>query len=503
MRLRSLFLAATLLVASLSAPATPQLLDETDMWFNFGESGWGLNLIHQGDTMFGSLFVYGPDGQPRWYTASALVGGHDNVLHDQPRVYSGTLYESSGPPFSGPFDPNTVTRRDVGTMTLDLTSNPATLTYSVDGVQVTKTLQRFSFRSTNLTSISYAFLYQPPGSDGTPALARDVHLFLTDDGTTVTGSSESDSEAGCTYSGTHSLAGQYQAVSGTYSCAGGTRTGSWFMSLDPTPHGLVGSFQGNGVGTFWGRVAGSYGGDTRFDDNGWRNGMWFPANESGWGLNVIEQGDTIFASLFVYDAQRRSHWYTGSALTRSGSGVNATFSGPLYESTGPYFGAATFDPAMVTRRQVGTMSFQLQNAGQAVVSYSVDGASVMKNLVRFFFRKNDLSGGYLGHMVATNNAPAGLSHDAINIDIVDGDGGFAMTTTPAPTASDSAVCHFAGPSAQQAGEYRSVGGTYTCEDGESGTFAMDNLFVSFDGFTGSFTGRGVVGHIEGVRRDRN
>ena len=78
-----------------------------------------------------------------------------------------------------------------------------------------------------------------------------------------------------------------------------------------------------------------------------------------------------------------------------------------------------------------------------------------------------------------------------------------MTMRPAPTASNTATCNFQGPPAQQAGEYRFVAGTYSCNSGESGTFSIQNLFVSFDGVVGSFTGRGVVGHIEGVRRIRN
>jgi len=32
---------------------------------------------------------------------------------------------------------------------------------------------------------------------------------------------------------------------------------------------------------------------------------------------------------------------------------------------------------------------------------------------------------------------------------------------------------------------------------------MDNLFVTFDGFTGSFQGLGVVGNIEGARLGAN
>src|SRR5258706_3419445 len=103
------------LVALLAIPAlaTPQPIDATDLWINPGESGWGVSVFHQGDTLFASLFVYGPDGQPRWYTASSLVGG--------PNSYSGSLVEATGPYLGAPlFDPNAVTRRTVGAWTMTL-----------------------------------------------------------------------------------------------------------------------------------------------------------------------------------------------------------------------------------------------------------------------------------------------------------------------------------------------------------------------------------------------
>src|SRR3954468_7156918 len=89
MRSLACLLAAALLAAALPVRATPQSRNATDLWFNVNEAGWGLNLIHQGDTIFASLFVYGPDGQPRWYYASGLTGDGSS--------YSGTLYENTGP----------------------------------------------------------------------------------------------------------------------------------------------------------------------------------------------------------------------------------------------------------------------------------------------------------------------------------------------------------------------------------------------------------------------
>jgi hypothetical protein len=39
----------------------------TALWWNPAENGWGLNITHQGNTLFGTLYTYGPDGTPTWY----------------------------------------------------------------------------------------------------------------------------------------------------------------------------------------------------------------------------------------------------------------------------------------------------------------------------------------------------------------------------------------------------------------------------------------------------
>src|SRR6186713_2151075 len=117
---RVLIAAAILSFAAPAAFATPQLRYGTGLWINPDESGWGLNLFHQGDTLFGALFVYGTDGRPRWYVASSLVSGDDGPLHDRPASYFGALYEATGPGFAGAFDPTRVTRRQVGNMKVDL-----------------------------------------------------------------------------------------------------------------------------------------------------------------------------------------------------------------------------------------------------------------------------------------------------------------------------------------------------------------------------------------------
>ena len=496
MPIRPFLAAAMLFLASVSALATPQARDGSEMWFNPSESGWGLNVFHQGDTLFAALFVYGPDSQPKWYVASSMAGG--------PVTYSGALFEGSGPPFSGPFDPATVSVRQVGTMTFTLGSfNAATLDYTVDNVHVTKSVVPFTFRNTNLTGNYYGYEYQP-AANGTPEIRRDLNISIADSGTSITMADGSDSESGCSYTGTHGQAGAVEVITGDYTCPGSS--GPWSMNVDQTPDGFTGSFTGHGITNSFGRIAASLRSTPQTDGNGWRTDNWFPPAESGWGVNTVEQGDTIFATLFVYDAQRRAHWYVASALTLdSAPGPNAIFSGPLVESTGPFFGGP-FNPGSVTSRVVGSMAFELTGRNTAVVGGSIDGVSFTRNVSRFAFRNNDLSGSYIGHTAATNaDAPAGLTRNPILITIQDGSSGFAMTTNPAPTGAPptGSSCTFTGPPAVQFGSQKFAGGNFSCTGGQSGTFSMDNLFVTFDGFTGSFQGLGVVGNIEGARLGAN
>ena len=109
-----------------------------DLWWNPAESGWGVNIAHQGDILFATLFTYGPDRQGTWYVMSE---GRRNITG----AYTGTLYRASGPAFdANPWRP--VALAAVGTMTFSFNGgNAATLTYSVDGTSVTKQVERQVF----------------------------------------------------------------------------------------------------------------------------------------------------------------------------------------------------------------------------------------------------------------------------------------------------------------------------------------------------------------------
>ena len=111
-----------------------------DLWWNAAESGWGLNLVQQGTTIFATLFTYSPAGRDLWIVAPAMQRQPDTS-------YSGAIYTTRGVTFNAaPWQP--VQALDVGSMTLRFSAGDcATLTYTYNGVTVTKAIERQAFRA--------------------------------------------------------------------------------------------------------------------------------------------------------------------------------------------------------------------------------------------------------------------------------------------------------------------------------------------------------------------
>ena len=109
--------------------------------------------------------------------------------------------------------------------------------------------------------------------------------------------------------------------------------------------------------------------------------LWWNPNESGWGLNLNQQGSTLFGTLFTYDSARAPLWLVMPAGTLQADGVS--FAGDLYRTTGPAFNANPFTPigaGNITR--VGTMTVSLSQANAGTLTYTVNGAQVQKSIQR-------------------------------------------------------------------------------------------------------------------------
>lgn len=243
---------------SLSARATNFGTDASDLWSNAGEQGWGVNVMQQNNVLFMTFFVYGANNAPTWYVASAVTytGTTNGTLG-----YSGTLYQTSGPYFGGAFNPNNVSNRAVGSVTFNLTSvNSASLTYTVDGVSVSKALTRQTWTAENFTG-NYV-----GGSSGTLSgctvngTAEDVDVFsITQNGTSFSLSAANvQSNVACTYTGTYSQAGHLGGVTGNFQCTNGTSGTFSLQELEGTLSGVTGRLStANGGCGFNGRIGGA------------------------------------------------------------------------------------------------------------------------------------------------------------------------------------------------------------------------------------------------------
>ena len=121
---------------STSAPGSFQ-----DLWWNPGESGWGVNFAQQNGVLFGTLFTYDASGRGTWFVMSAGRRQADGS-------FAGELYRTAGAPFNAtpftPISPGQIVQ--VGMMQVIFSDRQnGTLTYTVNGITVTKAITRQVF----------------------------------------------------------------------------------------------------------------------------------------------------------------------------------------------------------------------------------------------------------------------------------------------------------------------------------------------------------------------
>lgn len=242
------------------------------------ESGWGVNITHQANTLFATWFTYDTDGSGMWLV---LANGAQSTGNQN--SYSGDLFRTTGPAFSStPFDPTKVVATNVGSATFTFTDkDTGTFAYTVNGVSQSKPIMREVFGSPVPTCVE----------SGSPAT-------------------------------------------------------------------------------------------TNYQDLWWHS----PANsESGWGINITQQGSVIFATWFTYDSTGKGLWIVmAQGVQGTGAAANS-WSGDLFTTVGPAFSAATFDPTQVHSTKVGTGTFTFSDASNGTFAYTVNGVSQSKAITRESF----------------------------------------------------------------------------------------------------------------------
>jgi serine protease len=274
---------AAVLAAQGGRPAT---VNYGGLWWNSpggSEAGWGINFAHQGDQIFASWFTYDLTGKASWLVMSANLTGS--------RVYSGTLFRGTGPPFdSVPFPPlgapGGASGSSAGTGTLRFNdANNGIFTYTIDGIITqTKSITRETF-----------------GPLPTCTFGAQANLAQTSN---------------------------YQDL-------------------------------------WWAAPAGS---------------------ESGWGINLAHEGETIFATWYTYDHDRTPMWLV-TTFAKTGAG---SYTGDLIRLTsGPPLNKVPFppigSPGGASGAVVGSATLSFSDGNTGTFSYTVGAVAQGKSITREVF----------------------------------------------------------------------------------------------------------------------
>lgn len=114
-------------------------------------------------------------------------------------------------------------------------------------------------------------------------------------------------------------------------------------------------------------------------------GIWWggPAQD-GWGLQIQQQSEKLFATWYTYDANGQVTWFYAPALAAASNGT--TYTGTLYRTTGPsWVGQRAYDGSRTQVTAVGTMEIAFAGTSNATFKAVVNGVTVTQAITRFAF----------------------------------------------------------------------------------------------------------------------
>lgn len=210
--------------------------------------------------------------------------------------------------------------------------------------------------------------------------------------------------------------------------------------------------------------------------------IWYTPGEEGWGLNITQQGDILFASWFVQGQDQAPMWFS-AALTKTSTNTSpVTYSGPLNVTRAAWFGAA-WNPAAVSTTSTGTATFTFNDKKSLRLVYSSAGITVSKTLTRFTYAGQNVSGDFYGAELGTpTNCTNNGKYFAFSLFSVaasfasNSNGGAIKIIQETGGSTGSTSCTLSG-SFTQYGTSLEASGNYTCTTGTTGTWrATDGQF---------------------------
>jgi alpha-tubulin suppressor-like RCC1 family protein len=150
------------------------------LWWNSGESGWGIDFTQRRDVIFAAWYTYDTTGNSKWYVASSCTMAAAAATSG---TCSGTLYEVTGPIFFGAtFDPKAVKLTTAGSLNVNFASaSTASMTYTLGSQSRTVNIERQVFASGPTPGVDYTDLWWNPNESGWGiAVSQQANvMFLT------------------------------------------------------------------------------------------------------------------------------------------------------------------------------------------------------------------------------------------------------------------------------------------------------------------------------------
>lgn len=237
------------LLLCLSANLRAQAL--TDLWWVPEESGWGLTTVHEQNSMVVTLYAHDAAHQPRWYTSALLRYG--NTAAGDPE-FLGDLYETDGTPLTDPWNPQDVSRRQVGRLFFRARPDgEAEIEYTVDGSTVIKRVRRFTLQEDRLEGMHFATLLRryDDCDNGFQGVIVDQGILHIDRSSGPPGTPPRqlvdmafthDEAAVCSFAGAFARYGQSGGMRGLYACSDGSSGPVEFKNIEFNSFGFSARF---------------------------------------------------------------------------------------------------------------------------------------------------------------------------------------------------------------------------------------------------------------------
>lgn len=183
-------------------------------------------------------------------------------------------------------------------------------------------------------------------------------------------------------------------------------------------------------------------------------GLWWNANESGWGIAITQQFSTIFATWFTYDDAGTPVWYVASNCAMTANNCN----GDLYYVVGGTPPTLAWKGGARTVTKVGTININFTSGTTATLNYTINGISGSRLITPQVF--------YAALTVSTaptiGLATAGTSSASIAFNTPAFNGGNAITSYTVTCSAADSVLRGSGANSPITVTGLIAGTTYSC-----------------------------------------